>query len=94
MDLHHMDKIRGWLQRWHAQIETTLTVIIGLAVLVFGGWNIVHAVKEFGGRKMKEGLKSLAYAGLIIFIGIMSYGGMKLLVEQIKPDTSIIPQAS
>lgn len=87
-----MEKIRNWIGTWHAQIKMTLTIIIGIAVLIFGGWNIVHAVKEFGARKMKEGLKSLGYAALIIFIGIVSYSGMVQLVNLIKPDTGVIPQ--
>ena len=52
----------------------------------------MHAIKEFGSRKSKEGLKSLGFAGLIVFLGIIGYAGLTAVVKMIAPDSSVVPR--
>ena len=87
-----MDQFRAWVGKWQTEINTTITIIIALAVVLFGGWNIAVAVKDFGKHKMNEGLKSLGYAGLIVLIGLIGWGGLTALVKMVAPSTSVIPQ--
>ena len=42
---------------------------------------------------MKEGLKALGYAALIIFLGLIGYAGLSSLVNMIAPDASVIPRS-
>lgn len=88
-----MGKFQEWLNNQKAEVKTTIAVIIGVLVVIFGGWNVAVAVKDFGGKKMKEGLKSLGYAALIIFIGLIGYAGLSTLVNTIAPDQSVIPRS-
>ena len=83
-----MDKLRQWIGKWQTEINTTITIVIAVAVVIFGGWNVVVAVKDFGKRKMNEGLKSLGYAALIVLIGMIGWGG---LTQLISPSEAIIP---
>ena len=87
-----MEAIRTWIGKWQNEINLTITVIIALAVVIFGGWNVTVAIKDFGKRKMQDGLKSLGYAALIIFIGMIGWGGLTALVKLIAPSESVIPQ--
>lgn len=87
-----MAKFREWLTTQKSDVQLTIAVIIGLVVVIFGGINVVTAIRDFGGKKMKEGLKSLGYAGLIIFIGLIGYAGLSALVNMIAPDSSVIPR--
>lgn len=87
-----MEAIRTWIGKWQNEINLTITVIIAIAVVIFGGSNVVVAIKDFGKRKMQDGLKSLGYAALIIFIGMIGWGGLTALVKLIAPSTSVIPQ--
>lgn len=86
-----MNGLRTWVGKWQNEINLTLTVVIGLVVLIFGGWNVVVAIKDFGKRKMNDGLKSLGYAALIIFIGMIGWGGLIALVKLIAPSTAVVP---
>lgn len=88
-----MGKFQEWLNRQKTEVKNTIAVIIGLLVVLFGGWNVVIAIRDFGGKKMKEGLKSLGYAALIIFIGLIGYAGFSTLVNMIAPDQSVIPRS-
>ncbi len=88
-----MGKFQEWLNKQKSEVKTTIAVIIGLLVVIFGGWNIAIAIKDFGGRKMKEGLKALGYAALIIFLGLIGYAGLSSLVNMIAPDASVIPRS-
>lgn len=87
-----MEAIRTWIGKWQNEINLTITVIIALAVVIFGGLNVAVAIKDFGKRKMQDGLKSLGYAALIIFVGMIGWGGLTALVKLIAPSTSVIPQ--
>lgn len=87
-----MAKFREWLTSQKSDVQLTIAVIIGLVVVIFGGMNIVSAIKDFGSKKMKEGLRSLGYAALIIFIGLIGYAGLNALVNMIAPDASVIPR--
>lgn len=86
-----MDKLRQWIGKWQTEINTTITIVIAVAVVLFGGWNIVIAVKDFGKRKMNEGLRSLGYAALIVLIGMIGWGGLTALVKLIAPNEAIVP---
>ena len=86
-----MDKLRQWIGKWQTEINTTITIVIAVAVVIFGGWNVVVAVKDFGKRKMNEGLKSLGYAALIVLIGMIGWCGLTALVKLIAPSEAIIP---
>lgn len=86
-----MDNLRQWIGKWQTEINTTITIVIAVAVVIFGGWNVVVAVKDFGKRKMNEGLKSLGYAALIVLIGMIGWGGLTALVKLIAPSEAIIP---
>ena len=72
-----MAKFREWLTTQKSDVQLTIAVIIGLVVVIFGGINIVSAIKDFGSKKMKEGLKSLGYAALIIFINHLRYSEIR-----------------
>lgn len=87
-----MERFREWLTRQKSDVQLTIAVVIGLVVVIFGGINVIAAIKDFGGKKMKEGLKSLGYAGLIIFIGLIGYAGLSALVNMIAPDSAVIPR--
>lgn len=87
-----MEQLRQWVGKWQTEINLTITVLIAIAVVIFGGWNVVTAIKDFGKRKMNEGLKSLGYAALIVFLGLVGWGGLTAIVKMIAPSTSVIPQ--
>ena len=87
-----MDGLRTWIGKWQNEINMTITVLIALAVIIFGGWNVVIGIKDFGKRKMNEGLKALGYAALIIFVGIIGWAGLTELVKAIAPSGGVIPQ--
>lgn len=87
-----MEQFRSWVGKWENEIKLIIAVAISLAVAWYGGTNFIHALKEFGSRKSKEGLKSLGFAGLIVFLGIIGYAGLTAIVKMIAPDSSVVPR--
>ena len=87
-----MEQLRSWVGKWENEIKLIIAVSISLAVVWYGGTNFIHALKEFGSRKSKEGLKSLGFSGLIVFLGIIGYAGLTAIVKMIAPDSSVVPR--
>lgn len=87
-----MEQFRSWVGKWENEIKLIIAVAISLAVAWYGGTNFIHALKEFGSRKSKEGLKSLGFASLIVFLGIIGYAGLTAIVRMIAPDSSVVPR--
>ena len=87
-----MQPIINMLQKYQAQFETFGTVVIGFLVVIFVIICTAKSVIAFGKGNRKEGLQNLGWGAIVILIGLVSWGGLKLVITSIAPSSDILPR--
>ena len=87
-----MQPIINMLQKYQAQFETLGTVVIGFLVVIFLIITVSKAIIAFGKGNRKDGLQNLGWGAIVVLIGLVSWGGLKLIITSIAPSSDILPR--
>ena len=79
-----MDKLITWIGTNATLVKTAGGAILGLVALVFV---VVQLIKNFGADKMKEGMKSVINAIIIVILAAVGITGIISIANTLRPST-------
>ena len=82
-----MDKLITWIGTNATLVKTAGGAILGLVALVFVVVQLSKAIKNFGADKMKEGMKSVINAIIIVILAAVGITGIISIANTLRPST-------
>lgn len=82
-----MDKLITWIGTNATLVKTAGGAIIALVAIVFVIIQLSKAIKNFGADKMKEGMKSLVHAIIIVIVASIGAAGIISFANMLRPST-------
>lgn len=82
-----MDKLITWIGTNATLVKAAGGAILGLVALVFVVVQLSKAIKNFGADKMKEGMKSVINAIIIVILAAVGITGIISIANTLRPST-------
>lgn len=77
--------LEGFIREWGGAIRTWLSVILGIAGLIFIVMNLVKGAKAFSDDDKEGGVKHMALAAIVTIITLLGIGGLFAIIDAINP---------
>lgn len=77
--------LEDWIRQWGDSLQTWLSVIIGIAGLLFSGILVIKGLNELGKKRANDAVKMFVFAALVVLMAIIGIGGIYAIIETIKP---------
>lgn len=82
-----MDKLITWIGTNATLVKAAGGAVLGLVALVFVVVQLSKAIKNFGADKMKEGMKSVVNAIIIVILAAVGITGIISIANTLRPST-------
>lgn len=77
--------LENWIRQWGDALQLWLSVIIGIAGLLFSGILIVKGLNELKNKRTNDAVKLFVFAALVVLMAVVGIGGIYAIVDAIKP---------